>query len=601
MAAPKPDLTVRGATGLPIWAGRVYDEYLIDLQGERGRKVFREMSEQDPVIGGILFSIEMLARQVNWGFLPADGSPKAKKVADFIESAFKDLNPGWEDTLSEILTMLPQGWSWMEILYKQRGGTSTDPKVNSKYDDGMVGWRGFAPRAQETHYMWNYDDDGELESMSQIPPPLYGILTIPRSKSLHFRTRSQRGNPEGKSILRSAYRAWYLKKNLEVIEGIGVERDLAGLPVMSIPSNLMASDASPEEQTLLAEMKKIVTTIRRDEQEGILMPLSYDEEGRPQFKLELLSTGGTRQFDTDKIITRYDNRIAMSMMADFFMLGQDATGSFALSSDKTELFATALGTILNAIVAEFNDHAIPKLVELNGFDPEMAPTMTHGDIETQNLGQLGAFIQTLANAGMVIFPNVELEKYLLETAGLPYDEDALGIGATPQGGILNPGPATVVGPETIPPPGTASPPPPAPGTSTPTGPVPPGAASGRRQAQPGVPGVGAHLGIPAQVSSSETFADCPTCSGSGKIRGGNVTCPDCDGEGTMVAYEAHEASMHHRHSIPLSKRFMNVSSKIQAKMDRSSYLEFLEAVMATGKFVDLDPRYKQAIRDAERS
>lgn len=471
----------------------------------------------------------------------------------------------------------------MEILYKMRGGISSDPLQNSKFDDGKIGWRGFSPRSQETHYQWLYDDNGELTAMVQIPPPTYEILEIPRSKSLHFRTRVQRGNPEGKSILRSAYRAWYLKKNLEIIEGIGVERDLAGLPVMSVPAALMSTQATTEEQTLLASLKKIVTTIRRDEQEGILMPLSYDEEGRPQFKLELLSTGGTRQFDTDKIITRYDNRIAMSMMADFFMLGQDATGSFALSSDKTELFATALGTILNAITAEFNDHGIPKLVELNGWDSSLCPMMTHGDIETPNLGQLGAYIQTLANAGMTIFPNVEIEKYLLQTAGIPFDEDDLGVGATPMGRFL---PPSVPG-----------------GLPTPlpaTGPVLPGAALGQRSAQPGPPGVGAHLGIPSQVSSSEFAEECPTCDGGGKIRGGNVTCPDCNGEGTMKAFEAHEAVVHHRHSVPLTKRFMSVSGKIQSGMDRQSYLEFLEAVMNTGRFVDLEPRYKMAIREAER-
>lgn len=68
--------------------------------------------------------------------------------------------------------------------------------------------------------------------------------------------------------------------------------------------------------------------------EGLVLPAGYEAE--------LLSTGGTRQFDTNAIINRYDAKIAQTVMADFIMLGHEQTGSFALSEDKTELFAVAL-------------------------------------------------------------------------------------------------------------------------------------------------------------------------------------------------------------------------------------------------------------------
>ena len=35
--------------------------------------------------------------------------------------------------------------------------------------------------------------------------------------------------------------------------------------------------------------------------------------GKPLYDLKLLTTGGSRQFDTDKVIQRYDHRIAMSL------------------------------------------------------------------------------------------------------------------------------------------------------------------------------------------------------------------------------------------------------------------------------------------------
>src|SRR5678815_1988475 len=92
-----PDMRTVGSTGLPVWAGRVYDEILLDLQGDRGRRILREMSEQDPIIGGTLLGIELLARQVSWTIKPADKSDRAKKIAEFFDGALSDMNPSWPD------------------------------------------------------------------------------------------------------------------------------------------------------------------------------------------------------------------------------------------------------------------------------------------------------------------------------------------------------------------------------------------------------------------------------------------------------------------------------------------------------------------------
>ena len=79
---------------------------------------------------------------------------------------------------------------------------------------------------------WEYDDSDNLIGMTQQPPPDYGLFTIPMSKAMLFRTESVKDNPEGRSILRNAYRSWYFKRRIQEIEAIGIERDLAGLPVI---------------------------------------------------------------------------------------------------------------------------------------------------------------------------------------------------------------------------------------------------------------------------------------------------------------------------------------------------------------------------------
>src|SRR5215213_8472928 len=92
-----------GASGLLQYSGRLAEEFLKDLDNEKGRKVYREMSDNDPVIGAILFAIDMLMRQVEWRIDPADPSDGAYDVAEFVESCLTDMSFSWNDTLSSIL------------------------------------------------------------------------------------------------------------------------------------------------------------------------------------------------------------------------------------------------------------------------------------------------------------------------------------------------------------------------------------------------------------------------------------------------------------------------------------------------------------------
>lgn len=412
-----------GRTGLEEYSGHIYEEFLPQLQGIRGVRTYKEMASNDPVINSILFAIEMLIRQVDWKVEPAGTNKAEIEAADFLESCMNDMSMTWQDTISEILSMLTFGWSYHEVVYKRRLGYRDNPDEASNFNDGRLGWAKMPIRAQETLYEWRYDDNGRLLGMAQQPPPYFKILNIPLKKSLLFRTKVRKGNPEGRSILRGAYRAWYFKKNIETIEGIGIERDLAGLPMAWVPPELLEPSASADQKAILNEIKNIVRNVRRDEQEGIVFPLVYDDDGNKLYEFSLLSAGGKRQFDTDKVIQRYDSRIAMTVLADFILLGHEKVGSFALSSDKTNLFGVALGAWLDSIAEVFNRNAVPILFKLNGLGTENLPKIIHGDIESVPLDELGNYIQKLANAGFPLFPNKELEDTLLRFANLPVNRE----------------------------------------------------------------------------------------------------------------------------------------------------------------------------------
>lgn len=731
-----------GQTGLARSGGFVQEEFLRQLQGARGMKVYREMRDNDPIVGAMLFAVEHLARQVSWRVEPGGAGAEDLAAAHLVQSSLHDMSSTWPDTLAEILSMLPFGWAWLEIVYKRREGEQEDPARRSRFQDGRIGWRKWPLRAQESLLRWEFDAEGGVRAMVQQTPTDFRAVSIPIEKSLLFRTSVHKGNPEGRSLLRNSYRcfasdtelltrrgwqpvsavtttdfvatlnaageieyqrpdavwkypyvgdlvharsrfvdqlvtpthrmwvrrdhkdsaefveagecpatvsflatgawpardlatvavgqhavpaddwfsflglwlaqghswsngvrhevgitqkpgskadairglisrlpwpayerrdrcgtlrwtftrwelwrhfaplgkaktkrmpryaleasarqldlllhwyflgdgtrvggrvrgrraypgtrllftasprladdlqeaafkagyrttlrrlggarlggpvwavtlgkpfprmratwsvvpydgpvycvttsngvvccrrngkaswsgnSWYFKRRIEEIEAIGIERDLAGLPVLTPPEGLdiwNPNDANAA--ALKAAAEKIVKSVRRDEQEGVLKPHGWE--------LELLSTGGRRQFETSEIINRYDQRIAMSILADFILIGHERVGSFALTSSKTHLFAVALGSFLDSIAEVVNRHAIPRLLALNGLRVERPPVLVHGDVETPDLAEVAAYVQSLALSGAALFPDPALERHLRQLANFPQAE-----------------------------------------------------------------------------------------------------------------------------------------------------------------------------------
>lgn len=419
-----------GVSGLRATGGFIYEEFLPNLRGDRILEVYREMQANDPVVRAVMFAVNMLMRQVRWFVTPGGEDDTDEAARELVETALYDMSQSWEDTLTEVLSMLPFGWSYHELVYKRRnGGNPLRPGVSSQFTDGRIGWRKWAIRGQTTRWKWVFDDDGGLRGMWQQDyyaqgGTSKGQIFIPIEKALLFRPEAHKNNPEGMSVLRAAYRPWWFKKRIEEIEAIGAERDLAGYPVMRIPGQEIADATSS-----YTAAKQAIRNIRRNEQEGAVLSSDRDPvSGEYLVELSLLNSGGRRQFQTNEIIQRYNKQIAMTMLADFIFLGQDSVGSFALASNKTSIFAMALGAWLDSIAAVVNRHAIPRLLALNGIQVDQPPSLQHGDIETADPQKIGDAISKLTASGMPLWggpDGMELENWARNIVGAPEitDED----------------------------------------------------------------------------------------------------------------------------------------------------------------------------------
>jgi hypothetical protein len=389
----------------PSWGLR-QDEFIVQLRGRQGIKKYREMAENDPIIGAILTAQTMMLRSIEWRV--EEGSETA---VEFVRSVMHGMDDkSWEEFVADVLTMLPYGFSLFEMV----------PRRDS---DGLVRMKKLASRAAWTIDRFETTETGDIKGVWQVASQKN--VYIPYNRLLHFRTTSAANEPSGRSVLRSAYTSWHAANNIKYFEGVGIERELNGLPIWSIPGEWFSSDAPDWQKNFISEAKRIGRDVKRNEQGFIAVPsdLWAEDDGKltnsPMVKFDLIASKGTRDIDTGKVITRYQQEMAMSCMADFVMLGMNDRGSFALSKSKADLFLKALEGYADTISAQLNRKLLPYLWELNGMNKDDMPKIVRGRIAPVDLDELGTFIQRLALSGVDLFPDDRLDKHLRDVAGLP--------------------------------------------------------------------------------------------------------------------------------------------------------------------------------------
>lgn len=414
-------LTELGTTGLDHTSGYVSEEFLPQLSGKRGIKVYREMADNDPIIGAATSAIRMIVRRSHWSVSPHSDQPRDREVADFIETAMEDMDVSWGQFVSQAMDMIYCGHQPFEILYKRRNGDPFDEEMGSEYDDNRIGWRGFAQRSPDSVERWDIDKYGRLKGFWQLAAPDYEETYIPGWKLLNFRAGHAKNSPEGKSTLRNAYRPWFFKKRLEEVEAVGVERDLNGIPMAWVPPAILAADATDEEKATLSAIRTMMKNVKKSKNEGIVFPLAHDANGDKIYDFELVASRGRRSHNTSQIITRYNRDIAASMLADFILIGHENVGSFALASAKTHIFSVAVGAYLDEIKDVMERKAIPRLMKLNGMDDAMPPKLSYSDIETVDLDNLASYVTSLSRDAGIDLSADDIQAYLKDQAGIPAD------------------------------------------------------------------------------------------------------------------------------------------------------------------------------------
>jgi hypothetical protein len=421
---------ILGVSGSNTHNGQIRsDEFLPELRGKKAIRTYQQMRDNDATIGAVLYAVEQILRDVDIKVVPADNSDAAKAEAAFVESIFADMEHTLDDHISEALSFLSFGFSWFEVVYKRRvSSTTLNQKKRTKYPDGRIGVRKMASRAPWTVSRFDVDQKtGDILGMYQDTGQAYsdGKHFIPTNKSLYYRTTVINGDPSGRSILRNAYTSYVYLNNMQSIEAIAVERELAGIPIARVPAEYLAADASTDQKAFLNGVQQILRDVKFNEQGYIILPSDTypDKDGSPTnhrlVDIELMSSNGTRNIDLDPVIRRYQHDIARSVLSEFLMLGGGSNGSYALSKSKTDLFLRALEAYIQTIVDVLNKQLVEQLWQLNGIDPKLMPKIEAGDVAPHDLRELGSYLRNLNGADINLASQPDIVDALLANAELP--------------------------------------------------------------------------------------------------------------------------------------------------------------------------------------
>ena len=406
------------------------DEFLPELRGKKAIRKYREMRDNDSTVGAVMYSVEQILRDVDLDVMPVDDSDAAKVEADFVKSVLNDMDHTLDDHIAEALSFLSYGFGWFEVIYKRRvGPTERSDKKHSKYTDGRLGVKKIAARAPWTINRFDVDQKtGDVLGIEQSVGLMNGKNYIPLNKSLYYRTTSINGDPSGRSILRNAYTSYEYLNNLQAIEAIAVERELAGIPVARIPAEYLSGDASAAQTGFVRDLQQILRDVKFNEQGYIVLPSDTypDKDGAPSstrlVDIELMASNGKRNIDINPIVSRYQHDIARSVLSEFLLLGSSG-GSYALSKSKTDLFLRALESYIQAIVDVLNKQLVERLWQLNGLNYDLMPTIVSGDVAPHDLREVAAFLRNLNGANIDVSSHPEVVKDLMDIADLEYDPD----------------------------------------------------------------------------------------------------------------------------------------------------------------------------------
>jgi len=309
-----PDTTVRGSDSATYVSGGTRtlaeQETAWQLRGTQGNKTYRSMRLDDPHIRGLRRAQNLPMMQASADVDPADpDDADAVAKADFVREVLIDDYP-FRSFVADSMLALDYGFAAFEIVWFRDGTGRIRCRLELRPSSSIPVDK-IAVR------------DGAIEKVTQTPLD-GGERDIPGDKLVWFCHEAEGVSFQGTPILRSMYRPWKIKRELEQELPSAVRR-LAGIPDISYAGTI------PDD---------VKTAL---EQVGERIGLSADGYAlHPDAVTVQLLTGNVDVGDILEAIKAQDAALSAVCQAQVFDLGTSNAGSRALGTTLSDLFANGV-------------------------------------------------------------------------------------------------------------------------------------------------------------------------------------------------------------------------------------------------------------------
>lgn len=393
LAVPTSEIGYASATtGTNAWWSALGNEHVPELQWPLCTTVYDRMRRGDAQVISALLAVKLPIERTPWRIDPNGSRPEVHgPLADDLGLPVLGAQPtpqrrtrdrfSWAEHLHLALLKLDFGHSVFEPLYR--------------YDEasGIYRLRKLAPRLPQTIAVWNVARDGGLESVEQ-----YGASRpIPVERLVVYTHNREGGNWQGQSILRPAWKAWYLKDPTLKTWVQTIDRNGMGVPVYT----------GAEDEDDLTQGRTLATGFRSGASAGGAIPHGAT--------LELKGVTGTLP-DAEPAVRYFDEQIARAVLAHFLNLGTQ-TGSWALGSTFADFFVSSLQAVAQQVADTATQHIVEDWVDINFGPDEPAPRIVFDEIGSQQQATAQA-LKLLVDAG-ILFPDRKLEEQVRQAMGLP--------------------------------------------------------------------------------------------------------------------------------------------------------------------------------------
>ena len=362
--------TVWGDSGTQRWSGFFYEEFNSAMRDESRVRIIEEMRRTDGAVKAALNAIKTPILATEWRIEGEDD-----EIVDFVENSLFKMKRSWKDFLREALAYFDFGHYVFEILWEMQ--------------DGKAVIADLAPRIPRSIFRWRMSN-GEpgITQIIRTDEFTKAYAEIPLEKLLILTNDKEGDDVTGQSVLRAAYKHYKLKDVLYRIQGIAAERMGVGVPVITMPDGFGPADKQ--------KAQELAANMRANEQGYMVLPSS-------QWKVEILTPQGrgTQGADMIQTVNHHNSMILMTILASFLNLGQDGTGSLALSKDLSSFFLKHVEDKCQYIAEQITQQVIKPMVKLNFGDDADVPELKFNPLGDIDFTEMSTVLKTLNDAGMI--------------------------------------------------------------------------------------------------------------------------------------------------------------------------------------------------------